>query len=79
MQDSKNIIVSQATLTKWAESCLRMNGLGTLVQRELADGNSKRAAALAERTRVRAWELFNEVIESGALKPEGYRELEKVD
>ena len=43
--------VSVEQLTRWAESCLRMNHLGTLVQRELDP--SSRAADLAERARRR--------------------------
>ena len=49
--------VTPERLTAWAESCLRINHLNTLVQRELAGGAPQRAAELAERARVRAWKL----------------------
>jgi hypothetical protein len=64
--------ISHDTLTRWAESCLRINHLNTLVQRE--NGLTARAADLSERARRRAWELFNEMIAAGASKPEGYRD-----
>ena len=64
--------ISHDTLTRWAESCLRINHLNTLVQREA--GLTLRAADLSERARRRAWELFNEMVAAGASKPEGYRE-----
>lgn len=57
-----------------AESCLRINHLNTLVQRELAAGQQDRARELSERARVRAWQLFNELTRLGAKKPEGYCE-----
>ena len=69
--------VSEDTLTRWAESCLHMNHLGTLVQRELNGGSAVRAQELAERARVRAWKMFNELVESGAKKPDGYCEPDK--
>jgi hypothetical protein len=69
--------VSQDELTRWAEACLRINHLNTLVQREIAAGSLERAAQLAERARVRAWNLFNDMIRAGARKPEGYREPDK--
>jgi hypothetical protein len=56
----------------WAENCLRINHLNTLVQREIADGKHERAKELSERARVRAWTMFNEMIALGAKKPEGY-------
>jgi hypothetical protein len=57
-----------------AESCLRMNHLNTLVQREIGVGNAERARELAERARVRAWTMFNDLIRLGAKNPEGYCE-----
>ena len=66
--------VSQDELTRWAEACLRINHLNTLVQREIAAGALERARQLAERARVRAWNLFNDMVRAGARKPEGYRE-----
>jgi hypothetical protein len=67
-------IVTNELLTKWAESCLRINHLNTLVQREIAGGTAQRATDLSERARRRAWDLFNEMIAAGASKPEGYTE-----
>jgi hypothetical protein len=66
--------ISQQTLTRWAEACLSMNHLGTLVQRELKDGNYVRAQDLSERARTHAWTMLNELFEAGAIKPEGYAE-----
>jgi hypothetical protein len=67
--------ISEELLTRWAESCLHMNHLGTLIQRELpASEKNARAIDLAERARKRAWELFNDLIEHGAKNPEGYQE-----
>jgi hypothetical protein len=52
-----------------------MNHLGTLLGRELAPTEEHaRAIDLAERARRRAWELFNELVERGAKKPDGYCE-----
>jgi hypothetical protein len=64
--------ISHETLTRWAESCLRINHLNTLVQREA--GLTARADDLSERARRRAWDLFNEMIAVGATKPAGYIE-----
>lgn len=66
--------VSIEQLTAWAESCIAMNHLGTLVQRELEAGDTARASELAERARRRAWVLLNDLFAAGALKPEGYAE-----
>jgi hypothetical protein len=70
--DSVSIPVAQ--LTAWAESCLSINHLGTLVQRELESKSYARAAELSERARKRAWALFNELLAQGAAKPSGYTE-----
>ncbi len=67
-----DITVSVDQLSEWAESCLRINHLNTLVQRELAEDS--RAAKLSERARRRAWSLFNEMVATGARKPPGYCE-----
>ncbi len=66
--------VSRDQLTKWAESCLRMQHLDDLVQREISASSLPRAKHLAERARRRAWVLFNEMIEAGGSKPPGYCE-----
>ena len=63
-------------LTAWADTCLHMNHLGTLAQREIADGNLERASHLSERARRRAWKLLDELFEAGAVKPDGYAEPE---
>ena len=68
------IKISRAQLTAWADSLIRMNHHGTLVQREIAAGNAERASHLAERTRKRAWKMLNEFFDCGAEKPEGYCE-----
>ena len=61
-------------LTAWAEACLRINHLNTLVQREIERGSTERACDLSERARVAAWTLFNDMVSEGASKPEGYCE-----
>lgn len=69
--------ITHEQLTRWAESCLRINHLNTLVQRELKGEAKARAVVLSERARRRASELFTEMIAAGASKPEGYREPEE--
>ncbi len=66
--------LSRQRLTDWADSCLRIQHLDDLVQREISAGSLPRAKQLAERARRRAWILFNQMIEAGAEKPSGYRE-----
>ena len=66
--------ISREQLTKWADTCLHMNHLGTLVQRELDAGNRSRAQDLSERARIRAWTLLNDLFDAGAQKPSGYAE-----
>ncbi|MET0014792.1 MAG: hypothetical protein ABW088_14170 [Sedimenticola sp.] len=68
------IVISKAQLTNWAESLIHMNHHGTLVQREIEEGNYKRASELAERARVRAWRILDELFEYGAEKPKDYCE-----
>lgn len=67
-------IVTTAQLTAWAESCLHINHLNTLVQREIESKDYARAAELSERARKRAWALLNELFAAGAAKPQGYAE-----
>jgi len=70
--------VSQELLTGWARSCLHMQNLGTLIRRELPPTEkSTRALDLADRIEQRAWTLFNELLEHGAKKPDGYQEPEQ--
>jgi hypothetical protein len=66
--------ISKEQLTRWADSCLHINHLNTLVQREIATHSLERAVDLSERARKRAWELLNEMFAAGAVKPEGYAE-----
>ena len=66
--------VSVGQLTAWAENCLSINHLGTLVQRAIANKDYARAADLSERARKRAWAMLNEMFAAGAIKPEGYTE-----
>ena len=66
--------VSKDQLTRWADTCLRINHLNTLAQREISGGSADRATALAERARRRAWDLFNELLAAGASKPAEYTE-----
>ena len=70
----QTISISVEQASEWAESCIHMNHLQTLVQRELAGKKEARALDLSERSRVRAWRLFNELVAAGARKPDGYRE-----
>lgn len=74
-----NASLQQGQLTKWAETCLRINHLNTLVQREISSGSPERATSLAERARQAAWTLFNEMIAAGTKKPDGFREPEDVE
>jgi len=60
MDSGPAIVVPEATLTRWADTCLHMNHLGTLVKREIQAGNYARAQDLSERARRRAWDLLNE-------------------
>jgi hypothetical protein len=74
-EDGEMSEIPEDLLTRWAESCLHMNHLATLVQRELpVTKEYARAIDLSERVRRRTWILFNELIEQGAKKPEGYCE-----
>jgi len=68
--------VSQDLLTRWALSCLRLSGLGCTIYWGLAYNarQNARALNLARRVERRAWDLFTELIESGARKPENYQE-----
>ncbi len=65
-------------LTRWADSCLHMNHLGTLIQRELAPNPpNARAMDLIERARHRAWAMFTEIRDTGALMPDWYVKAEQ--
>ena len=73
-EDSLFNAPSKQALTEWAEICLRINHLNTLVQREIEGASPARAVELAERSRVTAWQLFNTLIAAGADKPAGFAE-----
>lgn len=80
MEESDEVRIPRAVLSKWAESCLHINHHGTLVQRELKPSlENARAIDLVERGRVRASKLFNELVEYGAAKPAGYTEPDPKD
>lgn len=65
-------------LTRWADSCLHMNHLGTLIQRELTpNSQNERAIDLTERARQRAWTIFTEIRETGAPMPDWYVKAEQ--
>ena len=66
--------ISKQKLNEWAETCIRMNHLNTLVQREIDAKSFTRARELSERARTRAWALFNDLVTHGAEKPEGFAE-----
>ena len=61
-----SVPVEQAVLDRWAETALRVNHLHTLVQRALSERSLERAEELSERARVAIWDLFNELLASGA-------------
>jgi hypothetical protein len=70
--------ISDDLLTRWADSCLHMNHLGTLIQRELAPSSQNaRAIDLAERARLRAWTLFTELRDTGVAMPDWYMRAEQ--
>jgi hypothetical protein len=70
--------ITHEQLTRWADSCLRINHLNTLVQREIRDGAKTRAMLFSERARRAAWDLHNEMIAAGASKPNAHREPEEI-
>ncbi|WP_349745323.1 hypothetical protein [Roseateles cavernae] len=67
-------IITSEQLTRWADECLSINHLNTLVQREIQANSLARATDLSERARVRAWKMLSEMFEAGAEKPVGYCE-----
>ncbi len=72
--EKEKIMVTVEQASAWAESCLRINHLNTLIQREITQGTKERARELSERARTRAWTMFNELVAAGAKKPEGFCE-----
>jgi ATP-dependent Lon protease len=63
------VMISPAVLTRWAESCLTMNRLGTLLHQEIEGPNrSQRVHDLAERARRLARHLADELVAYGAAK-----------
>jgi len=80
MEESDVVCIPRAVLTRWADSCLSINHLGTLVGRELKSNlENARAIDLMERARVRACKLFDELVAHGAAKPAGYVEPDPKD
>jgi hypothetical protein len=71
---SDDFSVNAGQLTQWAESLLHITHHNAHIQRELKAGNVERAADHAEKARIRAWRILNELFECGAERPEGYRE-----
>jgi hypothetical protein len=67
-------MIDDEKLSAWADACLRINHLNTLVQREIKGGSMERACDLSERARVAACALFNDMVSEGAAKPDGYCE-----
>jgi ATP-dependent Lon protease len=64
-----DVMISSAVLTRWAESCLTMNRLGTLLHQEIEGANrSQRAHDLTERARRLAKHLADELVAYGATK-----------
>ncbi len=73
METITDVKIPIEVLTRWAESCLHMNHLGTLIQRELPNTREHaRAIEFTERARGGAWSLLNELFDLGANKPDGY-------
>jgi hypothetical protein len=64
--------VTPEQLAHWANECLSIKHLNTLVQREIQANSLARATDLSERARKRAWQMLNEMFVAGAIKPEGY-------
>lgn len=61
------IPVSEELLTEWSLSCVHINHLGTLLQKELQrDGEHATAIDLAERVGQRAWTLHEDLRQHGA-------------
>jgi hypothetical protein len=61
------IPVSEELITEWSLSCMHINHLGTLLQKELRrDGEHANAIDLAERVGQRAWTLHEELRQHGA-------------
>lgn len=72
MSDDFDVTIAQ--LNEWAQSLERINHHGLVIQRELKAGNVEQAADLAEKARLRAWKILNELVACGAERPEEYRE-----
>ena len=62
-----DVSISTAVLTRWAESCLAMNRLGTLLRQEMEGPNrSQRSRDLASRAQRLARHLAEELVAYGA-------------
>jgi ATP-dependent Lon protease len=65
-----DVPISTAVLTRWAESCLAMNRLGTLLRQEMEGPNrSQRARDLVGRAQRLARHLADELVVYGAHNP----------
>jgi ATP-dependent Lon protease len=65
-----NVPISTAVLTRWVESCLAMDRLGTLLRQEMAGPNrSQRSRDLADRAQRLARHLAGELAAYGAHNP----------
>ena len=65
-------MLAEEILTRWAEECIHINHLSTLIEREIDVNNLPRARELSGRAQQRAWKMLNEMFEAGASKPEGW-------
>lgn len=71
---SDDFSVTRGQLTQWAESLLHITHHNAQIQRDLKAGDVDGAVDHAEKARIRAWRILNELFECGAERPEGYRE-----
>jgi hypothetical protein len=69
--------ISAEQLTRWADDCVRISHLNSLVQRHARDGSRKYAVILSERARRCASELLNELVAAGA-SPKQYDNPEEI-
>lgn len=70
----ETLMTAETLLSKWADECLHINHLATLIQREIDANNLPRARELSGRAQRRAWTMLNEMWEAGAPKPAAYTE-----
>ena len=70
-------MIAEPQLSRWADECLHINHLNTLIEREIDGNNLRRARELSGRAQRRAWTMLNEMWDAGAQRPEAYREPEQ--